>query len=86
MKPIWEGSETARYQQISDPFVANRLECLNTRQRKVIELVFWEGMNMREVAAAMGISLTWAYRLREAALAKLADRFRAHRLRRLMSL
>jgi DNA-directed RNA polymerase specialized sigma subunit len=69
---------------LHDPFVHKALECLKTRQRRVIELLFWEGMNMREVGDALGIGEARVFQIRNAALAKLALHYRMRGLRKFM--
>jgi RNA polymerase sigma factor for flagellar operon FliA len=56
------------------PVVADEVERLPSRERRVIHLCFYQGKQLTEVAREMGVQLPWVSRLRRKALLRLRTR------------
>ena len=56
------------------PVVADEVERLPSRERRVIHLCFYQGKQLTEVAREMGVQLPWVSRLRRKAIIRLRTR------------
>ena len=66
------GVEDPQFQDLADRIdIANSLQCLNERERAIIQLKFYSGLSQTEIAERLGISQMHVSRLQRNALGKL---------------